>query len=167
VAATRALAPAVSASHDAIIPHYSQEQGAQDALEAGPSLSRNSTTRTGNALRVMASLRNLAIRSCACAATATSPVPTATTPATRSGRSRHFKLHEYDFAGSLPPYGPRLVRNCRSPEPEFPRSAGYGSRETKIVSQVRLDGPGRLAQNYGSDAHPSKRVVPVVYRIGR
>ena len=33
----------------------------------------------------------------------TSPQPTATTPATPSGHSSYFKLHEYDFAGSLGP----------------------------------------------------------------
>jgi hypothetical protein len=38
----------------------------------------------------------------------TLPPPTAITPATRSGRSSYFKLHEYDFAGSL---GVRRIYN--------------------------------------------------------
>ncbi len=50
----------------------------------------------------MASLRSLAIPAArAWTATRTSPQPTATTPATPSGRSSYFKLYEYDFAGSL------------------------------------------------------------------
>ena len=38
---------------------------------------------------------------CAWTATPTSPPPTATTPATHSGLSSYFKLHECDFAVSL------------------------------------------------------------------
>jgi predicted transposase YbfD/YdcC len=60
-----------------------------------------SLVRTGNAPRVMASLRSLAISLLRLDATPTSPPPTATTPATHSGRSSYFKLHECDFAVSL------------------------------------------------------------------
>ncbi len=49
-------------------------------------LEDRSLVRTGNAPRVMASLRSLAISFCAWTATPTSPPPTATTPATPSGR---------------------------------------------------------------------------------
>jgi hypothetical protein len=61
-----------------------------------------SLVRTGNAPRVMASLPvdwPSAYR--AWMATRTSPPRTAITPATRSGPSSYFKLHEHDFAGSL------------------------------------------------------------------
>jgi predicted transposase YbfD/YdcC len=62
-----------------------------------------SLVRTGNAPRAMATLPvDWPSACCAWTATRTSPPPTATTPATRSGRSHYFKLHECDFAGSLP-----------------------------------------------------------------
>jgi hypothetical protein len=63
--------------------------------------------RPGNAPSVMASLPvDWPSASCGWTATRTSPPPTATTPATRSARSSYFKLHEYDFAGSLGAGGP-------------------------------------------------------------
>jgi predicted transposase YbfD/YdcC len=62
-----------------------------------------SLVTTGNAPRVMASLRSLAISILRLDSQGTSPPPTATTPATRSERSSYFKLHECDFAGPLPP----------------------------------------------------------------
>jgi Transposase DDE domain len=61
-----------------------------------------SLARTGNAPRVMASLRSLAISVLRLDGHTNIAPPTAITPATRSGRSSYFKLHEYEFAGSLP-----------------------------------------------------------------
>ncbi|MBT8162573.1 MULTISPECIES: ISAs1 family transposase [Arthrobacter] len=62
-----------------------------------------SLIRTGNAPRVMASLRSLAIGLLRLAGQPTSPTPTDTTPATQPGPSSSFKPHE-----------PRL---CRIPGP--------------------------------------------------
>jgi hypothetical protein len=52
----------------------------------------------------MASLRSLAISILRLDGDTNIAAATATTPATRSGHSRYFKLHEYDFAGSLGSY---------------------------------------------------------------
>jgi hypothetical protein len=70
----------------------------------------NSLVRTGNAPRVMATLPvDWPSASCAWTATRTSPRPTDTTLAAPSGHSSYFKLHEYDFAGSLGPHTSTLL----------------------------------------------------------
>ena len=68
------------------------------------SLTRKTSPRSGQETHP-ASWRRCEVwpsASCAWTAIRTSPPPTAITPATRSGRSSYFKLHEYEFAGSLP-----------------------------------------------------------------
>ena len=59
-----------------------------------------SLVRTGNAPRVMASLRSLAVSLLRLGGMTTSLPPTATTPAIPSGRSSYFKLRACDLQGA-------------------------------------------------------------------
>jgi hypothetical protein len=71
------------------------------STEPATSPTRKTSPWSGQGTRPASWRRSAAWRSASCVGTTTSPPPTATTPATLSGRSSYFKLRECDFAVSL------------------------------------------------------------------